>query len=261
MSTRPSSRTTTPRLSDQTTPIWCGRVRRSSSRNCGCPRSRGSAARPKLAIGRFEIDDGLALLHRALALEPDEADKAALWREVGRANVFKLDGEAFWTAMMNSLEGTTDRATVADTYSILAFQTATRAAMWKRRPDRELIAGWIDRALELSEPDTPARARALIARVNFDPERSGAAAQEAIELADRIDDMELRSWAWDARSTAAYARGDYDESYAWARRRFDIVPTVTDPDHIALIYMFGLPACLTTGRFQEARRSRRRMTR
>jgi len=205
------------------------------------------------AIGRFEIDDGLALLHRALTLEPEEANRAALWREVGRANVFKMDGEAFWTAMMNSLEGTTDQAAIADTYSVLAFQTATRAAMWKRRPDRELITGWIDRALELSEVDSSARARALIARVNFDPERFGAFAQEASELADRIDDMELRSWAWDALCGAAYARGDYEEAYTWAKRRFDIVPTLTDPDHIALIYMFGLPACLQTGRFQEAR--------
>jgi class 3 adenylate cyclase len=208
----------------------------------------------ELAIGRFEIDEGLALLHRALDLGPDEADQAALWREIGRANVFKMDGEAFWTAMLNSLEGTTDRAIIADTYSDLAFNTATRASMWKRRPDRELIAGWIDRALELSESDSAARAMALIARTNFDPEKFGAAAQEASDLADRIDDMELRSWAWDARSIAAYSRGDYDEAYAWARRRFDIVPMMTDPDHIALIYMFGLPACLATGRFKEARR-------
>jgi class 3 adenylate cyclase len=207
----------------------------------------------ELAIGRFEIDEGLALLHRALELERDEADRAALWREVGRANVFKLDGEAFWTAMLNSLEGTTDRATIADTYSILAFQTATRAAMWKRRPDRELIAGWIDRAFELSEPDAPARARALIARTYFDPERSGEAAREASDLADRLGDIELRSWAWGARSEAAYSRGDYHEAFDWVRRRFAIVPTLTDPDHIALIYLFGLPACLATGRFQEAR--------
>jgi tetratricopeptide (TPR) repeat protein len=206
----------------------------------------------ELAIGRFEIDDGLALLHRALDLEPDPADQAGLWREVGRANVFKFDGEAFWISMQNSLEGS-DRATAADTYSQLAFHTATRAAMWKRRPDRELIEGWIERALELSEPDAPARARALIARTNFDPERFGAAAQEASELADRLGDIELRSWAWDARSTAAYARGDYDEAFAWTRRRFDIVPELTDPDHIALIYFFGLNACLATGRFEEAR--------
>jgi class 3 adenylate cyclase len=207
----------------------------------------------ELAIGRFEIDDGLALLHGALDLERDEVERAALWREVGRANVFKFDGEAFWIAMQNSLEGS-DRATAADTYSQLAFHTATRAAMWKQRPDRELIAGWIERALELSEPETPARARALIARTYFDPERFGAAAQEASELADRIDDMELRSWAWDARATAAYSQGDYQEAFDWVQRRFEIVPTVTDPDHIALIYLFGLPAFLATGRFEEARR-------
>ena len=208
----------------------------------------------ELAIGRFEIDDGLALLHRALALEPDQADRAGLWREVGRANVFKFDGEAFWTAMLSSLEGTTDPATVANTYSILAFHTATRAAMWKRRPDRELIAGWIDRALELSEPEAPARARALIARTYLDPEGSGDAAREGGELAEGLGDIELRSWAWGARSETALSRGDYEEAFDWAGRRFDIVPTLTDPDHIALIYLFGLPACLATGRFHVARR-------
>jgi class 3 adenylate cyclase len=207
----------------------------------------------ELAIGRFEIDDGLALLHRALGLEPDEAERAGLWREVGRANVFKFDGEAFWTAMQNSLEGS-DRATSADTYSQLAFHTATRAAMWKRRPDRELIEGWIERALELSEPETPARARALIARTYFDPEAFGESAREASGLADRLGEVEFRSWAWGARSEAAFSRGDYDEAFDWARRRFDLVPTVTDPDHISLIYLFGLPALLATGRVQEARR-------
>jgi class 3 adenylate cyclase len=206
------------------------------------------------AIGRFEIDDGLTLLHRALALEPNQADQADRWREIGRANVFKFDGEAFWTAMLNSLEGTTDQATVADTYSILAFHTATRAAMWKRRPDRELIGGWIERALELSEPDAPARARALIARTYFDPEGSSEAAREASDLADRLGDIELRSWAWGARSEVAYSRGEYHEAFDWVRHRLAIVPTLTDPDHIALIYMFGLPACLATGRFLEARR-------
>jgi hypothetical protein len=32
------------------------------------------------------------------------------------------------------------------------------------------------------------------------------------------------------------------------------VPSLTDPDHIALIYLFGLNACLATGRLDEARR-------
>ncbi len=208
----------------------------------------------ELAIGRFEIDDGLALLHRALDLEPDGAERASLWREIGRANVYKFDGEAFWTAMLNSLEGTVDPATVADTYSLLAFHTATRAAMWKRRPERTLIAGWIDRALGPAEPESPSRARALIASGYLDPEGFPDAASEATALTDRLGDVELRSWAWGARVAEASARGDYDSAYDWARRRFDLVPTLSDPDHIALIYVFGHPVCLVTGRFDEARR-------
>jgi len=207
----------------------------------------------ELAIGRFEIDDGLALLHRALDLEPEEAERVALWREVGHANVPKFDGEAFWTAMQNSLDGS-DRATAAETYSELAFHTAARAAMWKRRPDPALIEGWIERALELSEPETPARARALIARARFHPEKFGDAAREAAELAERLGDIELRSFAWEARAMAAYSRGDYDEGFAWNRRRFDLLAQLTDPDHIALIYFSGHNACFVTGRFDQARR-------
>ena len=206
-----------------------------------------------LAIGRFEIDDGLALLHRALNLQPDEAERSALWREIGRANVFKFDGEAFWTAMQNSLEGS-DRAVAADTYSQLAFQTATRAAMWKRRPARELIDGWIERALELAEPESSARARALIARANLDPEAFGESADEADELADRLGDLELRSWAWAALARTANARGAFDEGLAWARRRFGIVSDLSDPDHIALIYLSGFNSCFYTGRLDEARK-------
>jgi len=206
-----------------------------------------------LAIGRFEIDDGLALLHRALDIEPDQAARAALWREVGRANVFKFDGEAFWIAMQNSLEGS-DQATTADTYSQLAFHTATRSAMWKRRPDRKLLEGWIEQALELSGPDSPARARALIAQTFFDPEAFAEAAEEASQLADRLDDIELGAWAWSALATAARARGDYHQAFAWAQRRFAIVPELTDPDHIALIYLRFSDECLLIGRFEEARR-------
>lgn len=207
-----------------------------------------------LAIGRFEIDDGLALLHRALEFETESAERAELWREIGRANVLKFDGEAFWTAMQQSLQGWSDRAIAADTYSMLAFHTATRAAMWKRRPDPALVDGWIEQALELSEPDTPARTRALIALAWRDPERFADAAQEVSEVAERLDDVELRSWAWEARARVAISRGDYEEGYIWTRRSFDLIPQLTDPDHISLIYMFGFNPCLMTGRLDEARR-------
>ncbi len=39
-----------------------------------------------LALGRYEVDEAIALLHRALELEPDPAGQAALWQEIGHAN-------------------------------------------------------------------------------------------------------------------------------------------------------------------------------
>jgi class 3 adenylate cyclase len=208
----------------------------------------------ELAIGRFEIDDGLALLHRAVHLTSEEAERSALWRDVGRANVLKLDGEAFWTALQRSLEGGTDRATAADTYGELAFQTATRSGMWKRRPDRFLVEGWIEQAMELSEPDSPARAKSLIARAFLDPETFAESARAASDLADRLGDLEVRSWAWEARSRAATSRGDYEEGFGWTRRRLEVVPRLADPDQIALSYFFAIDPCIATGRFEEARR-------
>jgi class 3 adenylate cyclase len=207
----------------------------------------------ELAIGRFEVDEGLALLHRAVDLETDSTERSGLWRAIARANVFKFDGEAFWTAMLNALEGA-DQRSQGDIYSILAFHTATRAAMWRRRPEHDLIAGWIERASELSDAGSPARARTLIARGFLDPAEEEAAAREATELAEQLDDVELRSWAWAARHEGAMARGDYEEAYRWAKRRFDLVPTLGDPDHIALIYLFGLGSCWATARFAESGR-------
>ena len=206
----------------------------------------------ELAIGRFELDDGLALLHRALELAPDDTVRASLWREIGRANAVKLDGEAFWTAMQASLDATSDQATAAETYSELAFHTATRNAMWRSRPDRKLIETWIEGALERAEPETTARTRALIARASLDPETFGEAAHEASELAERLEDVELMSWAWDARARVAGARGDYHEGVRWARRRLELVPELTDPDHVSLIYLFGMLPFLDTGRLDEA---------
>ena len=55
--------------------------------------------------------------------------------------------------------------------------------MWKRQPDRELVVGWIDRALELAEEGSPARAKALVAFSMWNEDQ--AAAREAYEIAER----------------------------------------------------------------------------
>ena len=206
-----------------------------------------------LAIGRFEIDEGLGLLHRALDLETDERERVELWRSIAQANVFKFDGEAFWTAMLKALDGADDR-TQGDIYSILAFHTATRAAMWRKRPAHDLIAGWIDKATELSQKESPARARALIARAYLDVDAAGTPVREAVDLATRLGDLELQSWALGAGLEEAMARGEYEAAFGWAQRREELLPRFDDPDHIALLLMFNEPAYTATTRFEEARR-------
>ena len=206
-----------------------------------------------LAIGRFELDDGLGLLHRALDLEEDEARRVELWRAVAQANVYKMDGEAFWTAMLHSLEGV-DADERADVYSVLAFHSATRAAMWRKRPEEARIESWIDQALAGCAPGSPGRIRALIARGFVDPERWSDDVREAVEAAEQLDDIELRSWAWGAAFEVAFAKGEYEDAYAWGRRRLELIPSVDDPDHVALILMFVISASLATMRFDDARR-------
>jgi class 3 adenylate cyclase len=207
----------------------------------------------ELAIGRFEIDEGLALLHRALELEPEAAERVTLWRAIGRANVLKFDGDAFFAAMLNALEGS-DRTTTADTYSELGFQTFSRASMWKHRPDREMLRKWVDRALELAEADSPARAKALIARTTLlTLDDANTAVHEANELVDRLDDQELRIWVWDARRTAALMRDDFEEAFVWASSQVEFAPRLTDLDHASLIYLYAFVPYVATGRLEEAR--------
>jgi hypothetical protein len=211
-------------------------------------------AAAQFAMRRYEIEDTLALLHQALSLRPDDEEaQARVWRAVGKANALKFDGEAFWTAMQNSLKVCSNKATCADTYSELAFQTAIRSSMWAKRPDRELVGGWIEQALELSEPESVSRAKALIAR-SFWERNTPEAAREASELAERSGDIELRSYAWGARGAVAFGQGDFESALSWSQRRLNVLGEISDPDHVADIYEIAIPSCCANARFLEARR-------
>jgi class 3 adenylate cyclase/tetratricopeptide (TPR) repeat protein len=207
-----------------------------------------------LAVGRYEIDEALVLLHRALELEPDEVRQSELWRKVGLANALKFDGEEFWTAMQRSLAVCHDRERCATSYADLSLQTAIRSGMWWKRPDPELVGGWIEQALALAPSESAARAKALIARSFWDRKGAGESAREASALAERLDDLELRSHALGARAVTAFADGDYHESLSWAQRRLELVDEISDPDHVADVYEIAIPACCAFGRFTEARR-------
>jgi hypothetical protein len=202
----------------------------------------------QLAMSRCEIEDTLALLQLALSLEPDVEAQARLWRAVGTANAIKFDGDAFLAGMQRSLTFDTIRETRANTYSELAFQAAIRSGMFRKLPDRDVVDGWIDSALALSDSDSLPRARALIARCSWD-KTAAAAAQEAWQLADRLGDPSLRSHAMGAQAEVALALRDFEAALAWTQRRLSLVGEISDPDHIADLYETAVPCLCATGHF------------
>ena len=155
--------------------------------------------------------------------------------------------------MERAIELCTDRATLGDLYAELANETSYRAGMWRQRPDIDVVDGWISRALEHAAPDSAAPARALLSPVFWNPEGGREAAREAVEIAERLDDPELRSYAYDAQAITLLVRGNLGDAYKLELRRFEFLDRITDPEHVGDIYYAPITASVSFGRFDEAR--------
>ena len=208
-----------------------------------------------LARGRHEIDEAVALFSRAAELSADEHERALLWRAVGEAQALRYDGEGMRSALLRSLEGPLSDAERADTYALLAFQASLRSAMWSIRLSRTLIEEWAGRALELAGADSSARARAILARANVEPDStSDRDLDEAERLAEALGSAELRSYALGARSVTAFERRRFHEAAEWGRRRLQLLAGIDDPDHLCDAYESTAPMAAAVARFDEAGR-------
>ena len=205
------------------------------------------------AISRYEVDDGIALLEEAAGLETASGEQGRIWREIGRAQALRFDGEGFIAAMERSLELSSDSRERAETYALLAFHSTTRSGMWPRRPGRELIDEWSLHALRGAEPGSRVQAHAWLARAMRG--LSENAADEASEIAERLKDPELQSSVWDARGTAAFHEGDFEAAYRWEKQRFDLVGEITDLDHLHDMHISLIPTAAAAGHLEEARRA------
>jgi class 3 adenylate cyclase/tetratricopeptide (TPR) repeat protein len=201
----------------------------------------------ELSLARFDLDDALAQLHRAAELAPGEAE---VWHAIGRVNALKFDGEAMWPAMEKAIELTEDTETLAELYAELTFESTMRGGMWKRPFEHGLVESWLTRALELADAGGAAQARALVTKSMWEDDAELAA--QAVELAERLDDPVLLSYAYWARSGAAFIALDFHEADRWAHRRFELLDRLTDPDKIAHIHYYGATAALAAGRPDEA---------
>ena len=201
-----------------------------------------------LAVGRYEIDDGLALLRQAVTLERDPTRQASLWFEIGHASALKYDGEGFVAAMEKALELGAPEAQV---YPELAFQTVMRAGMWLRRLDSSLVDGWIERALAVAPEGKPARVRALAARAWWHEEL--ATARAALAAADELGDVELRSLGLGTVQWNLEASGRFVEACEVAEARTGLFSEIADPDHLAEALMMNAELYANVGRLAEAR--------
>jgi hypothetical protein len=227
---------------------WSGReVEAGKLRAKAVEWSRRAARR---AIGRYEIDEGIELLHQAVTLESDPGKQADVWLEIGRANAFRFDGEGLRTAIEQAIDLT---GPSAELYTELALQTARRAGMWKRPPDREVVEEWIDRALELAEEGSPTHARALAAAALWRKDK--AAARSLYAIAQRLRDVGLRSNALAALTDVAWSAGDLDQALTWLRERLELLPQLVDPDDRHFALMTAVSLHLAAGSLSEANRA------
>jgi class 3 adenylate cyclase len=179
----------------------------------------------ELAAARYEMDEALALYHRALELETDPASQAELWHRIGHVNALKFDGDAFWRAIENAIEL---GGPAGELYAELAFQSTRRWGMWKRQPDGSLIEGWIERALALAEEGSRSHAWALYALSGWKEDAAAAVALAAV--AERRGEPDLRALALEELATRAWEAGDVERSRALIDELFELAPRLADPD-------------------------------
>jgi len=178
----------------------------------------------ELAIGRYEIDQGLALLHQALSLETGRREQAAIWQRIGHACALKYDGVACWQAMQQALD---IGGPSAEVYADLALQSMQRAGMWVQEPDWSLVEGWVQQALELAEEGSLTQGKALAARASLTEDQ--AAARSAVAIAERLGDPDLHWFALLALSESAEGARDFDRACAVMDDLLVLLPRLPDP--------------------------------
>jgi class 3 adenylate cyclase/tetratricopeptide (TPR) repeat protein len=208
----------------------------------------------ELAASRYELEDAIGLLRRAIELEDDRGSLAALWHSLGNAHALRFDGERFVEAMQTAIELTDDAHARAGMYADLALHAAGRSGMWRRLPEEGLVEGWIEQALAGASGASATRAKALVARSFWHADNAVEPAREASTLAEQLGDMHLRVLALEARALAAFGQGDYSQALTWADRVTYLIGELTDPDMVADAYAAAIPAAAALGRFREAER-------
>ena len=204
----------------------------------------------ELAIGRYEIDEGLALLDRAVSLESHPRGQAEIWQRIGLACALKYDGERFRQAMQQALD---IAGPSAEVYADLALQSVERAGMWVQEPDWALVEGWIQQALELAGEGSLAEGTALAALAMINDDES--AARSALAIAERLGDLELRCRSLATISGIADVAKDFDQACTVTDQVMALLPGLPNPDVCSQALHSAIFAYLHSGNLAEAARA------
>jgi tetratricopeptide (TPR) repeat protein len=205
-------------------------------------------------MSRYEIPDAVALFTQAIELHPEQQDEAGLWRAIGQGGAFMYDGQRMWDAMQRAIDLTTDRSQLGELYAELVLETTARAGMWRRLPQHDQVMGWIDRALELVEPNSAARAKALIAMCYWLDEKPEWAVVEAERLTRDLGDPSLRQEALCALWLREFSEGHYRRAIEVARQCFELEAETTDPTAFTARRETSVGLFTLCGHLDEARR-------
>jgi class 3 adenylate cyclase len=196
-----------------------------------------------IAISRYEMDAGVALLRQAVELESDPARQAAMWLAIAQAHAIRYDGAAFTAAMERALELGADEGA---TYAELVYQAAQRGAMWNPPIDDKLEV-WAERALAATQPRSLERGKALAGAAGV--RNAPDIARQALAIADDLDDDDLRTGALFILVHASEAVGEFNSMLAAVERNVALLPHVSDPDRRANILITAVVHPVYLGQF------------
>jgi class 3 adenylate cyclase/tetratricopeptide (TPR) repeat protein len=207
-----------------------------------------------LAMGRYELDDATALFEQAIAIGADGVGAVGLWRSLAQAAALRYDGIGLWEAMRRAIDLCDEPLVLGELYAELAYETTSRSGMYARFPDRDLVQGWIDRALEMTASGTRARAQALIALGYWQDDRPKWAVDQALELTERLGEPGLMVEACEVKCFSEFAAGRYQDALRAAVRAFDVERGNSDPNTSTRLRESVAALFTMCGRLSESRR-------
>jgi len=212
------------------------------------------------ALGRFAVAQAAALGRRAVELSRDPGERIEALEQFGDLGSGAHSGDEAWDAYRSALELTGDPKTRAR----LAAKAAVQATRWfgamHDPPSTAELEALIDEGLEAAgEQDSLTRAMLLMSRgfegvMGYATGRpaSREAAEEALAMAERLDDPDLVSGALDAVGSQLLLQGAYGEHLRFGRRRVVLVPRLSNPVEVGDAHVMAAWSALYVGHYDEA---------